>query len=196
MRFILATESNLTEWIPVIVEVIIGLTAIFGGAGFWQYQQTKYQTKLDKERKEHGVEKKVDTLSENVSTLSSKVDSLSADMQQLKADISLLDKANGATLKYRETREKRDKALSEAQQAVIESLTGILRERLLENYNRCIQKGYYTKAEREVYKEMFRCYTSAPFNGNGVIHDLQPIMQGLPWSAEEAEAKKAKKSTS
>lgn len=186
MYYILAVESNITSWASIVIEVIIALAAIFGGAGFWQYKQTQLQAKLDKESKETGLEKKVDTVIDTVSTLDHKVDNQTNEIKEIKEDIILLQKANTETVKYREARELRDESDLIAQRAIIDSLTGILRERLLENYNRCIKKGYYTLQEREIYKEMFRCYTQAPFNGNGVIHELQPIMQALPYTAEEA----------
>ena len=49
-----------------------------------------------------------------------------------------------------------------------------------------MEKGYYTKEEREVYGAMYECYVADPFNGNGVMHQLQPKMVALPWTEEEA----------
>lgn len=193
MHFIVATETAITAWIPVIVEVIVAIAAIFGGAGFWQYKQTQLQAKLDKESKENGVEKKVDTLIETVSILDNKVDKQTSEIKDIKDDTVLLQKANEETVKYRETRDLQDKKAAKVQDAIIQSLMGILRERLVENYHRCMEKGYYTQEEREVYGKMYKCYTEDPFNGNGVIHQLQPKMASLPWTEEEA--KKTSKKT-
>ena len=189
MHFILAAEINFTDWVPVIVEVIVALAAIFGGAGFWQYKQTQLQAKLNKESKESGVEKKVDTLIDTVSVLDNKVDEQT---KAIKDDITLLQKANEETAKYRETRDLQDKTAAKVQEAIIHSLMGILRERLVENYHKCMDKGYYTQEEREVYGKMYECYTQDPFNGNGVIHQLQPKMANLPWTEEEARKKNKK----
>lgn len=192
MHFIVAAETAITEWIPVIVEVVVALAAIFGGAGFWQYKQTQLQAKLDKESKENGLEKKVDTLIDTVSSLDGKVDKQTSEIKDIKDDIVLLQKANEETVKYRETRDLQDKKAAKVQDAIIHSLMGILRERLVENYHRCIDKGYYTQEEREVYGKMYKCYTEDPFNGNGVIHQLQPKMASLPWTEEEARKKNKK----
>lgn len=190
MRFLFetaeVTKTTLDAWLPFFIQLAVTAGAIFGGTGFWQWKQANLQAKRDKESKDSGVESKVDTLTKSIKTLSDKVDVLSDDMKEIKDDIALLEQANMETIRYRELREKNDAEASVAQKAIIESLAGILRERLLENYKRCIKKGYYTENEREVYKEMYKCYTQPPFNGNGVIHDLQPIMVNLPWTAEEA----------
>ena len=98
----------------------------------------------------------------------------------------LLQIASEETKKYRESRDQRDEANAEAQRAVIESLRAMIRDRLLDAYDKCMEKGYYTKEERETYGELFKCYESKPFDGNGVMHQLQPKMQSLPWTAEEA----------
>jgi len=186
MQYLILLSADIADYIPVMIQVIITIGAIFGGTGFWQWQQAKDQAKRDKLSKESGLEKKVDTLTEHFALLSEKVDSISSGTQDIKSDILLLQQANDETKKYRELRDKQDKENAVVQKAIIQSLTGILRERLLENYHQCMEKGYYTKEEREVYGEMFKCYTQDPFNGNGVMHDLQPIMKALPWTKEEA----------
>lgn len=191
--FILDAESVAATWAPVVIELLVAIAAIFGGAEYWKWKQAKLQAKLDKESKESGVEKKMDTVSDNVSdlrntvsALGGKVDNLTSELQEIKDDILLLQKANEETVKYRELRDQQDKRAAKVQEAIIQSLMGILRERLVENYHRCMEKGYYTKEEREVYGKMYECYTQDPFNGNGVIHQLQPKMVALPWTAEEA----------
>ena len=187
------TADALQNWIPVIVQGLITVGAIFGGAGFWTWKQNKDQAKRDAEEKKNGAEGKIDKLSdqatemsEKMTGLTNKVDILAEEVQDLKHDIILLQKANEETVKYREQRAQRDELDSIERRAIIESLCGMMRERLLDNYKRCIKKGYYTREEREIYGEMFECYEKAPFNGDGVMHDLRPIMKDLPWTAEEA----------
>ena len=186
MYIILATEATFTDWVPVIIQVVVGVTAVFGGAGFWQYKQTKYQAQIDKESKENGTEKKVGELIDTVKNLDVKVDNLTTDVKSLRSDIELLQSANEETVRYRELRDKADKEALRVQLAVIESLKGMMRERLLEVYKSCMKKGYYTMEERETYGELFKCYESEPFDGNGVMHDLQPIIKALPMTPEEA----------
>ena len=186
MHFMLFVDTTFADYIPVIIQIIVSAGVIFGGTGFWQWKQDKDRAKRDAISKESGVEKKVDTLSQDVALLAEKVDTISEGMQEIKRDIILLQQASDETKKYREIRDKQDRDAAVIQRAIIQSLVGILRERLLENYKKCIRKGYYTKEEREVYGKMFECYTQDPFNGNGVMHDLQPIMKALPWTKEEA----------
>ena len=193
------TADTLQTWIPVIVQGLITIGAIFGGAGFWTWKQNKDQAKRDAEEKKNGAEGKIDKLSEQVTGVSDqmhaiedKVDFMADDMQEIKKDIIILQKANIETAKYRQLRDNRDKEAFKAQEAVIISLKGLLRERLLDNYYKCVEKGYYSKEERETYGEMFKCYESEPFDGNGVMHQLQPIMQKMPWTKEEADKKKQK----
>lgn len=184
MLFLL--QAKIGDYAPVIIQILVTAGVIFGGTGFWQWKQAKDQAKRDKENKENGVDGKVDELSTQLSELTSKIDIISHDVQEIKDDVTLLQKANAETLKYRQFRETNDKKSQIAQNAVIESLKGMLRERLLDNYNKCIKKGFYSKEEREIFGEMFKCYESEPFNGNGVMHQLRPIMQSLPWTAEDA----------
>ena len=179
-------KTTWDTWAPVVTQIVATAGIIFGGAEYWKWKQMKLQAKRDAESKKDGLEKKVDMLTENMTTMGKKMDGVSDDVRILMRDVSLLEKANAETVKYREMRDAKDKELAEVQDAIIQSMAGILRERLLENYNRCIEKGFYSKEEREVYGEMFECYTQAPFNGNGVIHQLQPIMQKLPWVLEDS----------
>lgn len=180
MYYILATEINFVDYIPVIVQILVTAGVIFGGTGYWQYRQSKEQAKRDAQSKETGIEKKVDTLTDVVTDLTSKVDNLSDNLHDLKSDIELLQLANEETIRYRNARASADKLALQERQAIIESLKGLIRERLLDVYSKCIKKGYYSKEEREVYKPLYECYTSDPFHGNGVMKDLHHIMVRLP----------------
>lgn len=183
---LLASDFHWTDLIPLGVQLIITTGAVFGGAGFWQWKLSRDQAKRDAESKEKGVEKKVDDLADNFKSLNIKVDGISIGMQEIKDDVMLLQIANEETRQYRESKDKRDAESSEAQKAVIDSLRAMIRDRLLDAYDKCMEKGYYTKEERETYGELFKCYESKPFDGNGVMHQLQPKIQALPWTAEEA----------
>ena len=183
----LAAETSSIDWGTILVNAILTLGAVFGGAGFWQYKQAKLEAKRDEESKKSGVENKVDKLTAEFSNLNVKVDTVSDDLSKIRSDVELLQQANKVTVAYREMRDKRDAEALKAQEAVIISLKGLLRERLLDNYKRCMEKGYYTEAERETYGELFKCYESEPFDGNGMMHQLQPKIVALPWTKEEAD---------
>ena len=192
MLLTLLIDASTTDYVPVIIQVVVTAGVIFGGTGFWQWKQEKDRAKREAANKEQSIGPKVDTLTTTINELSTKVDTISSGMQDIKNDILILQKANEETIKYRKLRDKQDKESALVQKATIQSLTTILRERLLDNYHQCMKKGYYTKEEREVYGEMFECYTQDPFNGNGVMHDLQPIMKSLPWTKEEAKPQEYK----
>ena len=121
MQYLILLSADIADYIPVMIQVIITVGAIFGGTGFWQWQQAKDQAKRDKLSKESGLEKKVDTLTEHFAQLSEKVDSISSGTQDIKSDILLLQKANDETKKYRELRDKQDK-----ENAVVQKLFDIL----------------------------------------------------------------------
>lgn len=187
------TAAEAVNVLTIIVPSVLGVVGvIFGGTGFWQWKQAKDEAKRLKAEKESTANDKIDNLTENMTNLSGKMDTLTEDIQGLKSDLLLLQKANEETVKYREHRDVKDKEDTKERRAIIESLCGMMRERLLDNYKRCIKKGYYTREEREIYGEMFECYEKAPFNGDGVMHDLRPIMKELPWTADEADIEDGK----
>ena len=82
----------------------------------------------------------------------------------LKANISDLKK-------YRNEREKRELAKDEL-------ILGMARVMLIDNYNRCEEKGFYTTDEREVYGKLFDAYRIN--GGDGVIDQLAPKLRKLP----------------
>ena len=81
-------------------------------------------------------------------------------------------KANIAALKkYRNERERKETAKDEL-------ILGMARVMLVENYNRCEEKGFYTMDEREVYGKLFEAYRVN--GGDGVIDQLAPKLRNLP----------------
>lgn len=84
--------------------------------------------------------------------------------------------------------EKRDEARverAEAERVKIEQreaergiVLAIARTMLLDNYEKCMDKGYYTLEERTVYGSLFRNYVSD--GGNGIIEELAPRLRALP----------------
>ena len=63
----------------------------------------------------------------------------------------------------------------EAERTII---LAISRTMLLNNYEKCINKGYYTYEERKVYRELYEAYKSD--GGNSVIDDIAPRIRALP----------------
>lgn len=73
--------------------------------------------------------------------------------------------------KYREEREHKEQAKDDL-------ILGLARVTLLETYQRCEQKGYYSLEDREVYGKLFEAYVTS--GGDGVIDKLAPKIRALP----------------
>ena len=73
--------------------------------------------------------------------------------------------------KYRIEREKKEKAKDEL-------VLGMARVMLIENYNRCEEKGYYPTEDRGVYAKLFEAYKIN--GGNGVIEQLAVKLRNMP----------------
>lgn len=63
----------------------------------------------------------------------------------------------------------------EAERAIV---LAIARTMLLNNYEKCMAKGYYTTEERDVYGSLFSNYIDD--GGNGVIESIAPRIRALP----------------
>ena len=68
-----------------------------------------------------------------------------------------------------------DKERREAERSM---LLAIARSMLLDNYEKCAAKGYYTVDEREVYSLLYESYKSD--RGNGVIDAIARRIRELP----------------
>jgi hypothetical protein len=75
----------------------------------------------------------------------------------------------------REERERREDEQREAERSIV---LAIARTMLLDNFEKCMKKGYYTLEEREVYGKLFAAYEFD--GGNGVIGSIAPQMRELP----------------
>ena len=62
-------------------------------------------------------------------------------------------------------------------------LLAIARTMLLDNYEKCIGKGYYSREEREIYSLMYHEYKLS--NGNGVIDTIAERIRNLPLEPPE-----------
>ena len=85
-------------------------------------------------------------------------------------------------MKYRKEREEKEREEAERRESEEQSrdqLTlGMARTMLLLNYDRAMDKGYYTVTERDVYHELYIAYSGA--GGNGVIRELAEKIVELP----------------
>jgi hypothetical protein len=68
-----------------------------------------------------------------------------------------------------------DKKQREAERSIV---LAIARTMLLNNWERCMDKGYYTVEEREVYHKLWVSY--ARDGGNGIIEEIAPRIRALP----------------
>lgn len=80
--------------------------------------------------------------------------------------------------KYRTEREEREREIELKQQAKDDLLLGMARVTLLETYQKCEEKGYYSLEDREVYGKLFEAYVTN--GGDGVIDQIAPKIRALP----------------
>ena len=78
----------------------------------------------------------------------------------------------------REEREESEHLEAERREAERSIVLAIARTMLLDNYEKCMNKGYYTLEEREVYGKLFAAYKTD--GGNGVIDSIAPQIRELP----------------
>ena len=86
---------------------------------------------------------------------------------------------------FDEKREEARIARAETERKIIEQreaertiILAMSRSMLLNNYERCVGKGYYSVEEREVYHKLYLAYKSD--GGNSVIEDIAPRIRALP----------------
>lgn len=100
--------------------------------------------------------------------------------------IFVLEKLIGARLdKFDIKRDEARLARAEADRKAIEQreaertiILAMSRTMLLENYEKCMDKGCYTVEEREVYHKLYEAYKND--GGNSVIDDIAPRIRKLP----------------
>lgn len=71
--------------------------------------------------------------------------------------------------------ERRKIKQREAERTIILAMS---RTMLLDNYEKCVNKGCYTLEERKVYHELYEAYKED--GGNSVIDDIAPRIRELP----------------
>jgi hypothetical protein len=71
--------------------------------------------------------------------------------------------------------EKKATEQREAERVIILAMS---RTMLLDNYEKCVSKGYYTLEEREVYHKLYEAYKDD--GGNSIIDEIAPRIRKLP----------------
>ncbi len=71
--------------------------------------------------------------------------------------------------------EKRAREQREAERTIILAMS---RSMLLNNYEKCVAKGFYSLEERDVYHKLYAAYKSD--GGNSVIDEIAPRIRKLP----------------
>ena len=83
-------------------------------------------------------------------------------------------KRDEAPLEQAEAERKKIKQ-REAERTIILAMS---RTMLLDNYEKCMDKGYYTIEERKVYHELYEAYKDD--GGNSIIDEIAPRIRKLP----------------
>lgn len=89
-----------------------------------------------------------------------------------------LEKFDGKREEARFERAEDERRKIEQREAERNIVLAIARTMLLDNYEKCAEKGYYTLEEREVYHKLYESY--AKDGGNGVIEEIAPRIRRLP----------------
>ena len=78
----------------------------------------------------------------------------------------------------RAARAENDHRVIKQQEAERTIILAMSRTMLLNNWEKCIEKGYYTVEEREVYHKLYEAYRED--DGNGIIEQIAPRIRALP----------------
>ena len=89
-----------------------------------------------------------------------------------------LEKFDGKREQARIEQREAERAVIEQREAERNIVLAIARTMLLDNYEKCADKGFYTLEEREVYHKLYESY--AMDGGNGVIEEIAPRIRRLP----------------
>jgi len=87
----------------------------------------------------------------------------------------LMERFIGKRLDCIDEGHERARKRREAERTII---LAMCRTMLLNNYESCLEKGYYTAEEREVYHKLYEAYKED--GGNSVIDDIAPRIRQLP----------------
>lgn len=89
-----------------------------------------------------------------------------------------LEKFDGKREEARVERAETERKAIEQREAERVIILAMSRTMLLNNYEKCVNKGYYTLEEREVYHKLYEAYKKD--GGNSVIDEIAPRIRRLP----------------
>ena len=89
-----------------------------------------------------------------------------------------LERFDGKREEARLEQAKTEREAMERREAERVIILAISRTMLLNNYEKCIDKGCYTLEEREVYRKLYEAYKSD--GGNSIIDEIAPRIRALP----------------
>jgi len=89
-----------------------------------------------------------------------------------------LERFDGKREEARLEQAKTEREAMERREAERVIILAISRTMLLNNYEKCMDKGYYTLEEREVYRKLYEAYKSD--GGNSIIDEIAPRIRALP----------------
>jgi len=89
-----------------------------------------------------------------------------------------LDKFDSKREIARAERVETERKIIEQRKAEQNIVLAIARTMLLDNWEKCMEKGFYSIEEREVYHKLYEAYRED--NGNGIIEEIAPRIRALP----------------
>jgi len=89
-----------------------------------------------------------------------------------------LERFDGKREEARFERAETERKAIEQREAERVIILAMSRTMLLDNYEKCMDKGCYTLEEREVYHKLYEAYKKD--GGNSVIDDIAPRIRALP----------------
>jgi len=89
-----------------------------------------------------------------------------------------LEKFDGKRENARVERAESERRVVKQREAERTIILAMSRTMLLNNWERCMDKGYYTVEEREVYHKLYEAYRED--DGNGIIEEIAPRIRALP----------------
>ena len=96
-----------------------------------------------------------------------------------------LERFDGKRDRARAERAENERKIIEQREAERTIILAMSRSMLLNNYERCMDKGFYTVEEREVYHKLYVAYRDD--GGNSVIEDIAPRIRALPMEPPKKE---------
>ncbi len=90
---------------------------------------------------------------------------------------------NDDARQYRQQRKEMEEAQKKEetikQEKRDQALLAIMRTMLKDNADKCLEKGYYSVEEREIYSALYKVYKE--YGGNGVIDEMGNRLRPLPY---------------